>query len=226
MSKKIFYVLTAILLVCTFFSSCSDDEEAPTDIISPTTEGTFTDERDGNTYRWVRYGNLDWLADNFRYNQNDASKSRLYEIEEKPIDANKYGRIYSHTGAIEACPEGWRLPTDEDWKNLEEAMGMSSSDANKKDWRSNIAMRMMSMYETTTPINILLSGYYTPNMTMGLSGYRFYATKGYYWTASTDSEKGDNFYFFREFMYNNSGVRRQSTTNDFFMSVKYVRDAQ
>ena len=227
MNKKHFYILTAILLACTFFCSCSKDEEDPTDAIAPSAEGTFTDERDGNTYRWVRYGNLDWMADNYRYNLNDENKSRLYLMEKTtPIDVNKYGRIYTHTGAKEACPKGWRLPTDEDWKNLEIQMGMSVSDANQKDWRGNIAKRMISMYDTTTPINILLSGYYTPNMIMSMTGYRFFAQKGYFWADSSDEEKGESFYYFREFMYNNTGIRRQSTTDNFFMSVKYVRDAQ
>lgn len=228
MNKKYLCLIFMTVWSSLFICSCSDDETVPTDIIAPSSEGTFTDERDGSTYRWVRYGNLDWMTDNFHYYLNDNGKCRQYGMDKSStaVDVERYGRIYSYTGAKEACPDGWRLPTDEDWKNLEICMGMSEADANQKDWRGNVAKRMISMYETTTPINILLCGYYTPNMIMQMTGYRFWGSKGYYWTATTDIDKGDDFYFFREFMYNNDGVRRQSTTGDFFMSVKYVRNAR
>lgn len=216
-----------MLLTSQAFVACSDDDEAPTDQIAPAAVGTFTDERDGNTYNWVRYGNLDWMAENFRYDLADDNKTcRLYEVDSKPVDVNKYGRLYTHTGAENACPEGWRLPTDEDWKNLETQLGMSSSDANKKDWRGNIAKRMLTEYDNAPALNLLLGGYYTPNMTMGMTGYRFMGSKAYYWTASTDTDKGESFYIFRECLYNNNGIRRQSTTDAFFMSVRYVRDAK
>ena len=57
MKKNIVYYLGifALMLVCQTFISCSDDDEAPTDQIAPSATGTFTDERDGETYNWVRY---------------------------------------------------------------------------------------------------------------------------------------------------------------------------
>lgn len=229
MKKKYLYIVAVIAISCLSLISCNkDDDDIPTDLISATQQGTFTDVRDGNTYRWVRYGNLEWMADNFRYVINDQTKCLLYI---KPdgktnVDPEKYGRLYTYKGAEEACPEGWRLPTDEDWKNLEMIMGMSQSEANQQDWRGNIAKRMLTMSETKTDINVLLAGYYFPHMIMGMTGFRFISEKGYYWTATNDSGKGTDFYYFREFMFNNNGVRRQSTTSDYFMSVKYVRDAQ
>lgn len=37
---------------------------------------------------------------------------------------NKFGLLYSYTQAIEACPEGWRLPTLQEWKDLEKSIGV------------------------------------------------------------------------------------------------------
>lgn len=52
--------------------------------------------------------------------------------------ATKYGYLYTYEGALKAIPEGWRLPTDDDWKKLEETLGMSISEINKLDeWRGN-----------------------------------------------------------------------------------------
>ena len=39
---------------------------------------------------------------------------------------------------MRAIPEGWRLPTDEDWNKLEAALGMSASEiAKTNEWRGN-----------------------------------------------------------------------------------------
>lgn len=48
----------------------------------------------------------------------------------------QYGFLYSHAGALAAVPDGWRLPTDEDWKTLERTLGLSADEANKLNaWR-------------------------------------------------------------------------------------------
>ena len=39
--------------------------------------------------------------------------------------SKQYGYLYSYEAARKAVPEGWRLPTDEDWKKLEQTLGMS-----------------------------------------------------------------------------------------------------
>lgn len=48
----------------------------------------------------------------------------------------KYGYLYSHAAALKAVPEGWRLPSDEDWSRLEQTLGLSSAEANRLEaWR-------------------------------------------------------------------------------------------
>ena len=49
-----------------------------------------------------------------------------------------YGRLYNGYAAIDSrglCPNGWHVPTDEDWLLLELELGMSASDANSAGWR-------------------------------------------------------------------------------------------
>ena len=41
--------------------------------------------------------------------------------------SSEYGYLYTYEAALAAVPEGWRLPTDEDWKKLEAALGMEQS---------------------------------------------------------------------------------------------------
>ncbi|MDT8402427.1 MAG: FISUMP domain-containing protein [Bacteroidales bacterium] len=93
--------------------------------------GTFTDQRDGNTYKWIKLGNQIWMAENLRYlpsvnNVNEYSDSlpRFYvwnyngnNVDEaKQLDTYRYnGVYYNWPASIIACPSGWHLATEEDW---------------------------------------------------------------------------------------------------------------
>lgn len=47
-----------------------------------------------------------------------------------------YGYLYSLEAARKAVPDGWRLPSDEDWKRLEIALGMPASEVETLNaWR-------------------------------------------------------------------------------------------
>lgn len=60
-----------------------------------------------------------------------------YEAENSGYSSD-FGRLYSYEGAVAAVPDGWRLPTDEDWKELEKCLGMSGYEADKFDcWRGD-----------------------------------------------------------------------------------------
>ena len=49
-----------------------------------------------------------------------------------------YGLLYTYEAALQAVPEGWRLPTDEDWEKLERALGMSATEiAKTNEWRGD-----------------------------------------------------------------------------------------
>jgi uncharacterized protein (TIGR02145 family) len=45
------------------------------------------------------------------------------------------GRFYNFETAQKACPEGYRLPSDEDWMALESYIGMNKSELNQKYMR-------------------------------------------------------------------------------------------
>ena len=80
--------------------------------------GIMTDARDGKTYKTVQIGNQTWMAENLNY---ETSNSTCY----KKSDSSciKYGRLYVWKEAKDVCPDGWRLPTQEDWGNLFSAVG-------------------------------------------------------------------------------------------------------
>jgi len=72
---------------------------------------------------------------------------------------NDYGALYSWSAAVNGqdsidpelepiqgvCPDGWHLPSDGDWKELEIFLGMSEQEADSTGWRGNIGGKLKSI---------------------------------------------------------------------------------
>jgi uncharacterized protein (TIGR02145 family) len=101
------------------------------DISGEIVYGEFTDSRDENTYQIVTIGGKEWMAENLAYDVGDGCWA--YNYDENNVAT--YGRLYTWKAAKAACPTGWHLPTDDEWKQLEMAIGMSQSEADDKYWR-------------------------------------------------------------------------------------------
>ena len=160
--KKWLLVFALLLLAGCIFDDDEDVEPWNAEAVCPAegtnaygmpNRGTFTDERDGNVYRYTTIGNQVWMAENLRYDapystcSNDTSFIRQYcELIEHNCETEAcckeslcrtFGRYYSiieggaEFGLIDSaladtiCPKGWHIPTKEDWEILENAMKVS-----------------------------------------------------------------------------------------------------
>jgi len=105
-------------------------------------------DADGNVYNTVQIGGQCWMKENLRVgtringSQNMTNNGTVEKscYDDNPTNCETYGGLYqwgemmqysTTAGTQGICPNGWHIPTDEDWKTMEMALGMSQS---TDDW--------------------------------------------------------------------------------------------
>ena len=85
------------------------------------TYGEMTDSRDGQVYKTVKIGSQTWMAQNLNYADSVATPSIVDQswcYDNDPEKCKVAGRLYTWDVAVEACPDGWRLPTNAELDTL------------------------------------------------------------------------------------------------------------
>jgi uncharacterized protein (TIGR02145 family) len=138
---KGWYLMIGLLCLLITISSCKKPKPA-----EPEQEtGTVTD-RQGQVYKTVKIGDQWWMAENLRATMyadgsliNTPSSTDPPDTWENDTMGMYKGKFlynwYAINNAKNMIPEGWRIPTDEDWKKLERYLGMSAAEADKASWR-------------------------------------------------------------------------------------------
>lgn len=231
--KRILYFI-CLMIVSLGFTSCGGDDDDP--VVKPTQTGTMTDN-DGNQYKWVRIGGLDWMAENL----NSGAPYYLWESEDEWGDYGytiyagdrvksatyykTFANYYTYKQALDNAPEGWRLPTDDDWKALEKELGVS--DVDQMGWRNGGGLLMVQTLEQGTGLNLRFGG----ELCRRGSPYYLQETHimdyGMYWTATEDKSNDVESVIFRRILpYQDKVERNICTIEDRYLSVRYVRDAK
>lgn len=224
-----------MLLVACSFASCSDDDSLPN--VVPAATGTLVD-KDGNEYGWVRIGNQDWMTENLHcdapfYEDRDNPKwvnrfGDYLELTGGDIDMQKkyystFGNYYSYEEAVEYAPDGWRLPTDDDFKALERTLGVENVDA--EGWRDGGSYLMCQSGEGTC-LDFRYGGEICNYINSSIGLYHPY-DYGYYWTSTDLEVNQEAAAWVRMITPGKNAVNRIKVLKDMhFLSVRYVRDAQ
>lgn len=77
----------------------------------------FKDPRDGKTYKTITIGDQTWMAENLNFKTPNSWCA----------DCEKLGMLYNFEDAKIACPEGWHLPSVEEWQTLIDNLGGQDS---------------------------------------------------------------------------------------------------
>lgn len=199
--------------------------------------GTFTDSRDNQTYNTVIIGNQVWFAENLRYEisgkeitdnstfqNNSAYDGWSYYDNDKATYAATYGILYQWEAAKIACPSGWKLPSDDEWKTLEMFIGMTQAQADgttSSDRGDGFAQKLMST-----------SGWYENNGTDnydfkalpgGSRSDAFYAYQGNFWSSSEYSSNSSNAWY-RFLQWNNTRIGRSDGPKYYGQSVRCIKE--
>lgn len=113
-SVKKILLFIFLLILPLFLSTCKKDLLK---LVSVTT-GTFTDSRDGKTYKTTTIANYTWLAENLDFATDSGSCYYNNDVQNK-----EYGRLYLSTALLSAVPAGWHLPTSAELKFLYDSLG-------------------------------------------------------------------------------------------------------
>ncbi len=203
-------------------------------------EGTF--EYDGREYRFATLGEQTWMIENLAYlplvnnpldGADDQAHYYVYDYHGSVTDVAKtwnnykhYGVLYNWDAAMTACPEGWHLPSDEEWKTLEKYLGMLSSQVDEVGWRDggSVGRKLKSSGGWRDGGN----GDNSSGFGALPGGLKSYSGKfadlekyGNYWSSTTD-QAFDAWY--RWLGYEEDGVNRNTSSRRRGFSVRCVRD--
>lgn len=175
-------------------------------------DSTFTDTRDGQTYRFRHIGTQVWMTQNLNYT---APASWCYN--DNPDSCAIYGRLYQYNTALTVAPSGWHLPSDSEWTILTTYLGGAAvaggqmKEAGLAQW----------FYPNSGATNS--SGFSAiPSGSRNFDGTFIYLGQyASYWT-STNFNFQYAWYFYLSFNYTNSS--RGNTAKNLGFSVRCVRD--
>ena len=187
---------------------------------------SFKDCRDGNTYPTVSIGSQCWIGENLKYLPSVVPPITVSETEPyyyvygyegtdvstaKSLPNNVYndfGALYNWEASLTACPNGWHLPSDKEWKILEISLGMTEEEADKY-------MEFRGVDEGTD----LQQGIFQANP---LGGYLFsedfhsISSIGQFWTSDSS--------LYRSLHNGHPQVYRSSLNSNSGLSVRCVKD--
>jgi uncharacterized protein (TIGR02145 family) len=238
LTKLFLNALLAVVLV--FLVGCNEEDENVHFIES----STLTDV-DGRIYKTVKIGDQWWMAENLAVTHfNDGTPLDFYALSDADslwanaatpsytvINDSLFGYLYNFhvvESSKNIAPEGWHVPTDEDWKILEREIGMSIDESNALGWRgTNEAEKLAVKYSRGWPEGAPLFGTDEYGFNAKPAGCRLFngetnyqGNLTFWWTASTNGNEA----WYRYLDANQTRIFRQHTYKGYGMSIRCVKN--
>jgi len=209
---------------------------------------------DGNIYKLVKIGNQIWMAENLKvtHYRDGTTIHHLTNNEDWPNalsgafgfynneDSNSviYGALYNWhavNNSHSIAPDGWHVPTDDEWKELEMYIGMSQATADDTGYRGTYEGSILAgnhdlwigaetEFDLENNIAFGTSGFdalpggYRDDSHGNYNNIRYH---GYFWSASEYSSSNA---WARNLYYYFSDINRYNTNKEYGYSVRCVID--
>jgi uncharacterized protein (TIGR02145 family) len=230
LDKVAFFLITLMAL-----QSCEKNNNPPTDINDlVNNENNIIKDIEGNVYDVVVIGNQTWMKQNLKtkyYNDSTPIATGLTGIEyveaEKGVysvydddlnNENVYGLLYNWYAIADPkkiCPQGWHVPTDEEWKELTDYLTDTSGKAGGK-------LKSLSLWEMPNIEANNSSGFSAlPGGLRIDAGYSNINKQANFWTSTPNTSASSWFRFLR---YDSDVVTRAPTISYYGASVRCIKD--
>lgn len=178
--------------------------------------GEFIDHRNGSVYKTVLIGEQWWMADNLNIGdmiypiqqQTNNTMIEKYCYQDDDLMCVDYGGLYTWDEAMQynpdnpqgICPDGWHIPSDNEWKELEAELGMNGTEIQSTGWERGTYEGIFLQKEGGSGFDAMLGGYTnSQGYFINLDSY------GYYW--SSDAYDAD-YSWGRTFGQDIAGIER------------------
>ncbi len=210
---------------------------------SGTTAGDDSFIYDRRKYFYKTIGTQTWMTENLAYlprpydgpailNQPRAfvydSYGQSNDEARHTVNYKVYGVLYNWEAAKTACPPGWHLPSDEEWKTLEKYLGMSSSDADGLGFRNSgdVGRKLKSTSgwvsngngDNSSGFQTIPGGY----RDIDGGGYVNLGSYANFWSSSLMMEEEDA--YCRYLRNDSDGVYRSAVLKKYGFSVRCIKD--
>lgn len=194
-------------------------------LLNAQTSDTIIDKRDGNKYKVIQIGDQWWTAQNANFKTSSGS---WYYNNDSIKYAKKYGRLYDWEAAMQCCPEGWHLPSDEEWKQLEMEIGLTREQVDSYNLRGTVEggkLKLVGFDFWNTPNEGATDelGFSALGAGVGGEGNFFVIGEGTSFWTSSDNGSNDTAWF-RSLHYDRADIHRGFYLKQFTYSVRCVKD--
>lgn len=193
----------------------------------------FTDIRDGKQYETVKIGNQCWMKENVAYlpyvdpsgsGSWDFLRRYVYDYNGSSVSEAKatsnyqtYGVLYNWTSALSACPEGWHLPSKDEWWILLDTLGGTTAGGKMKE--TGLA------YWNSPNTGATNSSGFSALGAGKVHNYEYkFLHKGIYATWWSSSESITNKAYYQQVGYDYESGNYWEGDKDYGLSVRCVRD--
>lgn len=168
MKRKSKFLITIIYLITGIYS-CTYGQET----------GSFTDARDGKVYKTVKINEQLWMGENLAF--KTAGGCSVYDNVSYYLKIHGY--LYNWEAATKACPDGWHLPSMQDWWYLSNFLGGDEQSGGKLKQTGTTTWKSPNAGATNSSGFTALSSGRSGDKTM-----EFIGNSTYFWTNVDDDD--------------------------------------